>query len=329
MGSLFARLAAQLPDAQLIGVADVDAGRADTIGNQLGVPSYQNYHDLLQQDTVETVVIATPDALHLHAAVAAARAGKHIFVEKPLATTVRDGEAIVEACDAGRVTLMVGHALRFDSHYGEAYRAIRNQRIGDVVHLTERRNTSIGDAERLRGRVSISFYLGSHSIDAIQWIMGSPIVEVMSSSVRKVMAQFDTDDAALSLVRFENGAIGMVENSYIRPNGAAARRMGSSLDIMGTCGSIHVETNTAGVTIYQPNLSEPLNPPYSFEKTVFGQISGVYRDEFAHFLNCIHQESPPIISPQQALSTVMVCEAIEQSLREHRPIAVNQQNSFL
>lgn len=329
MGSLFARLSAQLPDATLIGVADVDAERAANTGQQLGVPSYQNYHELLRQDGLEAVVIATPDALHLEPALAAAQAGKHLLIEKPLATTTGDGQRIIDACEAARVTLMVGHVLRFDSHYGEAYRAIRNSKIGEVVHLTERRNTSTGDAERLKGRVSITFYLGSHSLDAIQWIVGSPIVEVTSSNVRKLLTRFNTDDAVLSLVRFENGAIGTVENSYIRPNGAAPRRMGSSLDIMGTDGAIHVETNTSGVTVYQPNAVEPINPAYNFDKTVFGQISGVYRDEFAHFLDRIRTGNTPIVTPQQALSAVIVCEAIEQSLRERRSISIHQPNCFV
>lgn len=328
MGSLFARLALQLPDSRLIGVADVDSERALKQGEQLGVPAYTDYTELLRQDGLEAVVIATPDALHRGPAIAAAQAGKHILIEKPLATTVGDGQQIMDACQSAGVTLMVGHVLRFDPHYGEAYRAVRNGKLGEIVHLTARRNTSTGDAERLAGRVSIVFYLGSHSVDAIQWIVGSPIVEVTSTSVRKFMTRFNTDDAVLSLLQFENGAIGMLENSWLRPNGAATRRIGSSLVIMGTQGALHVETNTAGMTVYQPNVAESATPPYSFDKTVFGQISGVYRDEFAHFLECIRTGTSPIVSPQQALSAVMVCAAIERSVSEHRPIAIVQPNDF-
>jgi UDP-N-acetylglucosamine 3-dehydrogenase len=328
MGSLFAKLAAQLPDAKLIGVADVAAERASKQGELLGVPAYTDYADLLHQDEVEAVVIATPDALHRAPAIAAAQAGKHIMLEKPLATTSSDGQQIIEACQTAGVTLMVGHVLRFDPHYGEAYRAVRNGKIGEVVHLTARRNTSTGDAERLAGRVSVVFYLGSHSVDAVQWVIGSPIVQVTSTSVRKLMTRFNTDDAVMSLLHFENGAIGMLENSFIRPNGAATRRIGSSLVIMGTAGAVYVETNTAGATVYQPNVAEPLTPAYSFEKTVFGQISGVYRDEFAHFLDCVRTKNAPIVSPQQALSAVIVCEAIERSLAGQSAITIDQPNVF-
>jgi UDP-N-acetylglucosamine 3-dehydrogenase len=328
MGSLFARLAVQLPDSKLIGVADVDAGRAAKQAEALGVPWYSDYQELLRQDGLEAVVIATPDALHLAPAIVSAQAGKHILLEKPLATSPSDGQQIVDACAAAGVTLMVAHVLRFDPHYGEAYRAVTNGKVGDVVHLSARRNTSTGDAERLGGRVSIVYYLGSHSIDVIQWVVGSPIVEVTSISVRKLMARFNTDDTMMSLLRFENGAIGMLENSWIRPNGAASRRIGSSLTIMGTLGAVYVETNTAGATVYQPNSAEPFAASYSFDRTVFGQIGGVYRDEFAHFVECLRTGNRPIVSPQQALSTVIVCDAIERSLREGRRIQIDQTNAY-
>ena len=228
MGSLFTRLAAQLPNSKLIGVVDVDGERARKQGEQFGVPFTTDYADLLRRDDVEAVVIATPDAGHVAPATAAARAGKHILLEKPLATTSSDAQQILEVCKEAGVTLMVAHCLRFDPHYGEAYRAVRSGRAGDVVHVTARRTTSTGDAERLAGRVSIVFYLGSHSVDAIQWVAGSPIVEVTSASVRKLMARFNVDDTVMSLLRFENGAIGMLENSWVRPNGAAPRRIGSN-----------------------------------------------------------------------------------------------------
>lgn len=324
MGSLFAQLAVQFPDAELVGVADIDADRTLKMREQLGIPTFTDYTELLSQDDLDAVVIATPDAFHRAPAIAAAQAGKHILLEKPLATTSADAQAIVESCQLAGVTLMVGHILRFDPHYGEAYRAVRNGKVGEIVHLTARRTTSTADAERLAGRVSISFYLGSHSVDAIQWIAGSPIIEVTSTSVRKQMARFNTDDTVMSLLRFENGAIGMLENSWIRPNGAASRRIGSSLLLMGTKGAVQIETNTAGVVVYQPNTSEPITPPYSFDKTVFGQISGVYRDEFAHFLDCVRTGNSPIVSPQQALSTVLVCEAIERSVAEGVKCAVEQ-----
>jgi predicted dehydrogenase len=329
MGSLFARLASQLPDSELVGVADANKHQAAQVGESLGVPAYTDYNELLALSGMSAVVIATPDALHLEPALAAAGAGKHVLIEKPLATNEEDGRRIVEACRRAGVTLMVAHVLRFDPNYGEAFKAVHSGRLGEIVHLSARRNTSLPDAKRLAGRVTITFYLGSHSIDAMQWIVGSPIVEVTAIGTRKAMQELGVDDTVMSLLRFENGAIGTLENSWIRPEGAGSRRIGASLIVMGTEGSLRVEPFQECMTTYRPNYVEPALPLVSFDNTVWGKISGIYRDEFGHFIDCIQTAARPIISPEQALSAIIVCGAIERSLREGVPVHVNQENVFV
>jgi len=329
MGSLFANLASQLPDSELVGVADVVEDRAARLGEALDVPAYVDYHELLAIPGLEAVVVATPDALHREPALAAARLGKHLLIEKPLATTPEHAIEIVDGCRDAGVTLMVAHVLRFDRNYGEAFRAVRNGKLGEVVHLAARRSTYLGDAERLAGRVSISFYLGIHSIDVIQWILGSPVVEVTAISVSQVMRRFHVDDAVLSLLRFENGAIATLENSWIRPRGATSRPIGASLVMMGTEGALQVTPYRETMTLYTAYHAEPMGFSYSFEEGVFGKISSAYRDEFAHFIECVGTQSPPLVSPAQALSAVLVCNAIEQSLRHGTTVRVSQENVFL
>lgn len=329
MGSLFARIAVQLSQSKLVGVADIDPGRAAELGESLDVPSFTHHTGLLAVPDLDAVVVATPDGLHLEPALAAAQAGKHLMIEKPLATTSRDARQIVDACGAAGVTLMVAHVLRFDNKYGEAFKAVRQGKLGKIVHLCARRCTSVADAKRLAGRVSITFYLGIHSIDVIQWIVGSPIVEVSAVGTCEMMQQFNVDDAVLSLLRFASGAVGMLENSWIRPEGPGASRLAATLVIMGSEGSVKIEPYMENVTFYRSNAIEPVFPSYSFDDTVLGRIGGAYRDEFEHFIDCVKTGRQPIISPQQALSAVVVCEAIEQSLKTGASVRIDQENAFI
>ena len=328
MGSLFARLAAESRDSELVGVVDIDLERAGQLGESLKAPVYGNHVDLLESAQPDAVVIATPDAQHLEPSLAAARAGAHILLEKPLATNPGDAQSIIDACKSAEITLMVAHVLRFDPNYGEAYRAVRDGSLGEIVHLCARRNTQVSDAERLAGRVTITMYLGIHSVDVMQWVLGSPIVEVRSIGVSKAMKRFNVDDTVMSLVRFENGAIGTLENSWLRPNGTACRRIGSSLVMMGTKGAYRAEPYHEASTLYQPGHAEPVFMAYSHGKTHLGTIGGLYRDEFAHFVACVKTGAAPIVSPAQALSAVVVCNAIERSLREGIPVQVDQGNAF-
>jgi len=328
MGSLFSKLASQLPDSVLVGVADIDESRASVLGESLSVPAFADYNDLLALPRLDAVVVATPDAFHLQPALAVAHARKHLMIEKPLATTLGDAIRIADTCKEMGVTLMVAHVLRFDPSYGEAFKAVRSGRLGEIVHVHLRRTTSIGDAQRLAGRVTITFYLGSHSADVIQWIVGSPIVEVTAISTSNVMKEFNVDDTVMSLLRFENGAIGTLENSWIRPQGAGSRRLGASLVMMGTEGAVKVDPFQECASLYQHDYVEPILPAYSFGETVFGGVGGIYRDEFAHFIQCVRTGVAPIVLPKQAISTVKVCGAIEQSIGQGKPVRIDQENVF-
>jgi UDP-N-acetylglucosamine 3-dehydrogenase len=329
MGKLFIRLISEHPACQLAGVVDVIEEKTRAAGQELGVPYFSNHKTLFSSIDLDAVVIATSEQHHLQPTLDAAANGVHVLIEKPLADTSAAAKEMVAATrDAGTI-LMVGHSVRFDPHYQEAYRSVHNGEVGDVVHLAARRNTSVGDANRLQGRVSITMYLGSHSVDIVQWVIGSPIIEVTATGVRKAMTALDVDDAVLSLLRFENGAIGTLENSWLRPNGAASRKVGSSLIIMGTKGTTSVETMTPGGCVnYQENVYTPFNAPWNFATDLTGFTNNVYSSEFAHFVDCIKTGNQPIITPAQALSAVLVCEAIEESIRLRRPIKVVQDNPF-
>jgi predicted dehydrogenase len=328
MGALFARLVVDNPLCELAGIADPVEERVGELGSRFGVAHHADYHDLLARQDMEAVVIATPEHAHLEPALAAIAAGQHLLIEKPLASNSADARRIVEAADRAGVTLMVGHTLRFDQQYGAAYKAVRAGQLGELVHLAARRNTSRGDAQRIAGRVSITMYLGSHSVDILQWIVGSPIIEVTSRGVCRAMAPYGVDDTVISLLEFANGAIGSLENSWIRPNGAATRKIGSSLVLMGTQGAMAVETMTPGTMLYQDQRGEPFVAPWSLEPTTFGRMSNIYSDELHHFVDVIDGRSQLVISSEQALSAVLVCEAIEQSVKTGQRISIQQDATF-
>ena len=138
-GSLHARLYKQLGICELKAVADVNPKRLDEICPLLQVEGYGDYRELLKRDDVHAVSICTTDELHVAPAIAAASAGKHIFVEKPLALTPQDCDQIIEAAQAAGVKLTVGHILRFDPRYATARKEIQDGKIGQLVHRSEER----------------------------------------------------------------------------------------------------------------------------------------------------------------------------------------------
>jgi len=145
-GSRHAEVYRQLDVSELVAVADVNPQRLNEICPVLQVEGYSDYRELLKREDICAVSICTTDELHVKAAIAAAHAGKHVFVEKPLALTSQDCDTIIDACASSGVKLTVGHILRFDPRYFAAYREIREERIGKLVHVFARRNNPVLEA---------------------------------------------------------------------------------------------------------------------------------------------------------------------------------------
>lgn len=321
MGALFARLLAQLPQAELLGVGDVDSERAQAVAMASGASPFTDYQELLALEGLEAVVIATPDHLHHAPAMAAIEVGKHILIEKPLTTSVAQGEEIMAAAQEAGLCLMVAHCLRFDPRYIQARKAVREGAIGEVVNCYARRNTYFDEGRKVALRTSLPFYLGVHDIDILHWITGNRVVKVRAYGSRRLMEDLGVDDAVQSLLEFDDGSIGCVEQAWVFPRNSGPRQS-PVLEIVGTAGFIHVNPYQLGVSIQQAGEASYPDSTYMFDPLVHGRVVGVYEAETAHFLECVAAGQEPIITPQEALEAVKVAAAIERSLAEDTDVTL-------
>jgi len=309
MGRLYGRLLKELPQAELTAVYDVDAERAAEVGAELGTKAFASVEALLSQ--VDAVFICSPDRAHLEPVLAAAAAGKHVFVEKPLATSSEEGLQMVEAAEEAGIVFMVGHVLRFDPRYIHARNAVAAGDVGEVIHMFARRNTYIDQGRHYASWTTVPWFLGIHDIDALMWICGSPIISVYARGARKLLAK--ADDSVLAVLTFANGAIAGLEVSFVLPL-VQGNRQSPLLEVVGSKGMIHVMPYLRGITIHKPDgLVEP-DPLYNMGPVMHGQIAGVYKEETVHFLRCIQEGITPAVTGRDALLAVTVVEALEQSL---------------
>lgn len=313
MGGMVGKIASSLNGVQIAAVSDINHELAVSMASRLRCKAYESGEELAELDGVHAVIITTPEDQHATDAIAALSHGKHVFVEKPLASSVADAEKIWQAgLEAGRL-VVVGHVLRLDPAYGRARESVRAGDIGSLVHLWARRNTSIMDADRLHGRTSIIDYLGIHDIDALQWVSGSRIMSVIAQSARGRMTKYGVDDVVQALLRFEHGATGTLECSWIRPAEASAS-WGSGMGIWGTNGAIEISPYVSGVTVAAGGSSVGLNQAYLTTEGAFGEIAGIYRDELMSFIRCIQGDGVPFCSAEEGLAAVRVADALKRSL---------------
>ena len=217
-----------------------DAGHDRALASELGIPAcYSSVHELLEDPAVEAVYIATPNDLHIEQALATARAGKPLLSEKPLGRTVCEAEEIVAACRDAGLLLGTGFMMRQHGLHFRAAEMVAEGAIGTPV-LARAQLTcwypplpGAWRQDPLRSGGGCLVDMGCHCIDLLEFLLSSRVSEVTAQQSRLVHS-YAVEDVSAALLRFENGAIGIVDNAYNIPDQSSANR----LELYGSGGSI-------------------------------------------------------------------------------------------
>jgi UDP-N-acetylglucosamine 3-dehydrogenase len=321
MGQLFARLLVQSPRGRLVALAESDRGRAAALHAEFGVPVYDDCATLLDAEALDAAVVATPDQAHLEPALAVLARGLGLFIEKPLALTVADAEQIVAAARAANRPLMVGQVLRFDPRFVLLHDAARRGDLGTVQLIHGRRDAPLAEGRRLAGRTSLAFYLGVHDIDAIHWITGARVTQVSASYHRTVPGIGDIGGILVATLWLDSGAVATLQHAWTLPN--STYQLGYHLfEIVGSDGTGRLDALDDGLRlqsgsgVYHPSVQ------YLFTPLLHGRISGAYRDELEHFLECLQCGLPPLVTGDDGSAAVAVAMAIDQSAQSGLPCPV-------
>jgi predicted dehydrogenase len=322
MGKLYARLLKHVPGAAVAAVCDLEEEPlvrfAAEAGISPGIFAGGDVDGMLKaHPEVEAVFICTPEAAHAGPARLAAAAGKHLFIEKPLATTAEDGRSIAGAVAAAGVRCMVGFSLRFDPRYAAAREAIARGDIGQVVHMYARRNSPLFILKRIGGREGGTHWVGSHDLDLMLWIKGCGVRSVFSRQAGQASAQFPVEQAISSSLRFEDGSIAVLENVWGTVN-TPGRHDRIEFQANGTLGSVEVHPVETGTGVFREGTAA--YPDTVYMPVVQGKITGVYRDEVEYFLDLVRGAREPYCTVEDGLRALAVAEAIERSRREEREV---------
>jgi UDP-N-acetylglucosamine 3-dehydrogenase len=207
MGSNHARVLSDMAGVELVGVADPDRKQRDFVAGTLGCGAFADA-DALLRSGVDAAIIAAPTHLHHDIALQCIKAGVHVLVEKPIASTIEESRAIVAAARRAGVTLMVGHVERFNPAVQSIKRAIKDQ---DILSIAI---TRVGPFPPRMSNVGVVIDLGVHDIDLIRWFTESEIVEIqpqMSSAVA------EREDIALLQFRTASGVLAHINTNWLTP----------------------------------------------------------------------------------------------------------------
>jgi predicted dehydrogenase len=303
-GSMHAHSALAIDDARLVAVAAETPDEAAPLAKDCGARVEATAETLCAAEDIDLVIVATPTYLHAKHAIAAARAHKHVFCEKPLARTLADAEAMVRACDEARVSLAVGHVVRFFPEYRRAKELLDAGALGrPAMGTMTRGNFAVGSARGWyldpdkSGGVVLDLML--HDLDTVRWWFGEP---------SRVYAKRFTGSAgleyALATIRYDDRPIVQVEASWAEHAGFR-----TGFELRGDRGMlVHDSRAVSPITIQTP--SGPAGPAMMATPTL---LETPYVVQLRDLFTRIARGDPPLVDGREGLRSLALGLAVIRS----------------
>jgi len=309
-GSLAGRCAV----AELACVYDADGERAAAVAAEYGVPAATTFAELVERSAA--VAIATPTGSHAELTVTAARAGRPVFCEKPLSLDRATTVATIEAVEAAGVPLQVGFHRRFDPDWAAAAARIAAGELGEVTYFrTSLRDMTPPDPNFLAGSGGFFVDVTVHDLDVARWLVGE-VVEVTAHGAASdpAFAALGDIDTAVCVLRFANGALGVIDNSRSARYGYEC-----STEVMGTLATVRVEA---------PRPVEwrtPGQAGYPLARDFEERYPAAYAAELDAFARCVLDGTPPRVTGRDALAAFDLSVAATESWRTGTTVTVKEQ----
>ncbi len=323
------------PAARVVAIADVSEERAQESADRFGVPEVvSDYKELLARPDIDVVSIALPNYLHAPVALDALRAGKHVMLDKPMATNARDAAKLVTEARRRGVLFMVGQNFRFNAETQTAKRVIETGALGEVYHAKTSwvrragipRIGSWFTQKRFAGG-GCTYDIGVHALDRCLYLLGEFEAAAVSGqtfakfgprglgngnwgkSEINTKAPFDVDDLSVALIKLRSGRTVLLEASW------AAH--GPHIDVNGT----QLFGTDAGLILPPVQLFKQTRAGYSVE-TIDPLPPHVHVNRMVHFIDCLLGKAKPYVKPEESLAVQKILDAIYVSAASGREIRI-------
>ena len=313
--------------ARLVAVCDTVTERAKAIGDHFGLPCYTDMHEMMRREAVDVAVVLTESGNHARDVIALAAYGKHIIVEKPMALTLADADAMIDACRSGGGRLFVVKQNRFNVPVVKLREALDQGRFGRLVLGTVRvrwcRTQEYYDQALWRGTWALDGGVltnqASHHLDMLGWMMGE--VESVFARSTTALANIEAEDTAVATLRFRNGALGVIEaTTATRP-----RDLEGSISVLGEGGTVEIAgfaVNKMKVWSFVEQRPDDegvmerfsVNPP-----NVYGFGHQAY---YEHVVDCIANGGPNLVDGAAGWKSLELINAIYESIETGRAVSL-------
>jgi UDP-N-acetyl-2-amino-2-deoxyglucuronate dehydrogenase len=315
----------KIKGASLTAVCDIVEEKAKAIGEKFNIPYYTDMDEMMQEENIDVVSVLTESGNHAKHVINLAKYGKHIIVEKPMALTLNDADAMIKACDENRCKLFVVKQNRFNVPVVKLREVLEAGRFGKLVLGTVRvrwcRTQEYYDQAPWRGTWAMDGGVltnqASHHIDLLEWMMGD--VESVFAKSMTALVNIEAEDTAVVTLKFRNGALGIIEaTTAIRP-----KDLEGSISILGEKGSVEIGGFAVNKMLHwkfqekQEGDDEVMekysvNPP-----NVYGFGHQVY---YEHVVDCILNDKKQLVDGLEGRKSLELIMAIYESIETGKEV---------
>jgi len=309
--------------AEFVTVCDLNEERASSAAKEYNIGYTLDYRDIAADPDIELVSVTTPDFAHRDITINLLQAGKHVLVEKPMATTVADAEAMAKAAKETGKMLMVDFHNRFNPPFVDARKRLEAGELGKIMMVYS----------KLSDRISVPlkwfkwsaesgphWFLFPHTVDVICWLMSAYPKKVYARGTKEVLKSkgVDTYDVITALLDF-GGAYATVETSWIIPDNWP-QLVEFAFDLQGSKGKLHFDVGPSNFMIASDEKDYCESPILNVHMQIHGRNFGFAYLPIRHFIECVRESRQPMISPREGVENVRIICAILESLEEDRVV---------
>jgi len=308
-----------IPEVEIKAVSDVNIEAAKDVCNRHGIPyAYSDYHDILNDPEIDAVLICSPTDTHAQISIEAAEAKKHIFCEKPVDLKVERVKEVMEAVERNNVKIQIGFNRRFDHNFKKVKEIIDSGQLGEihVVKITSR-DPEPPSIDYVKSSGGLFLDMTIHDFDMARFLTGSEVKEVYAIADCKIdplIGQEGDVDTAVITLKFENGVIGVIDNSR-----KAAYGYDQRVEVFGSKGMVRTENDTpstAVLAVKEGIISE--KPKYFFLERYMESFA----EEMKAFIDAIINDKEPLVSIKDGLKSLEIGLAAKESHRLGKPVSV-------
>ncbi len=318
-------------NAELQSVFSRNIEKAKKCGEKYNAKWFDNWQDFISDPDLDIVSICTPSGNHLEYGEKAAEAGKHVIVEKPIEVTLQRANRLIEKCKANNVKLAVIYQSRFSPEIQKVKQQIEDNEIGDIfmgdAYIKWFRGQDYYDSGVWRGTLKLDgggvlINQGIHTIDLLQWLMGD-VDTIFGQTDIFTHKNIEGEDNAVAVLRYKNGAIGVIEGSTsVQP--AQSRR----IELHGKKSSVIIDDNNVEVKIESQQNSLATEEKETKASGASSPLAGFsiepHKKQFEAIVDAINTDSTPPVSGEESLKSLAIVLAIYESSKLNSVVKLDE-----